>query len=190
MIRNQKTEKAHRAVSEYIRPKLRPGVAFDATPFFIGVDDRNIADKIDDIVGAACRTTSGDLVHDAVVPELKRKLNEAVNEPDGTTVKGGEVDESIVDRILALLEHKLLPTELMAVRQILAQPSKKQRAASNDLEEVGEDARNARVAYAARWPNAAKIKREPSYAPAPTQQTPPDVAAYFARFPNAARIGR
>ena len=76
------------------------------------------------------------------------------------------------------------------MKNILMQPSKKQRAASNDPEQIGEDAKNAKIAYDTRWPNAAKVRIEPTMTPEPMRQVTPDVAAYFERFPNARRIGQ
>lgn len=190
MIRNSKTEKAHRVLRDFITPKLRPGFAFDATPFFFGIDDRNIADKIDDIVGAVARATSGDLVYDASTPELRRKLEAAVKEPDGTPTKEApsEVDENIINRVLMLLEARLTPSELLAVKAILTQASKKQRGIVRGPEEIGEDAR---LAYDQRFPDAARLRVEPSCAPAPQRQAAaPDLSGYAARFPDAMRIGQ
>jgi hypothetical protein len=209
MIRNQKVENAHRALRQFLTPKLRPGFALDCTPFFIGCDDGNIADKLDDVVGAVCRATSGDLTCDVAVPELKRKMKAAVDEPEAKTETKAKseappVDESVVNRVLALLEMKLLPTELAAVRQILTEPSKKQRAIVRSEKDLGEDQMTIKHVqpskktvddYASRFPNAMKIKREPSYAPVPApmlavdgKQTAPDPAGYASRFPSAMRI--
>jgi hypothetical protein len=52
MIRNQKFEKVHRALSEFLRPKLRPGADVSFTPLFYGCDDTNIVARIDDVIGA------------------------------------------------------------------------------------------------------------------------------------------
>ncbi|MBG0796650.1 hypothetical protein IYX23_02925 [Methylocystis sp. L43] len=188
MIRNTKTEKAHRALRQFLTPKLRPGFALDCTPFFIGCDDGNIADRLDDVVGAVCRATSGDLTCDVAVPELKRKMKNAVEEDGTKNETSNGVDQSVVDRVMALLEMKLLPTELAAVKQILTQPSKKQRAASNSPEDIGEDAKNAKIAYAARFPSAARIKIEPVCTPEPQRQVTPDIDGYARRFPGAMRI--
>ncbi|MBG0795858.1 hypothetical protein IYY11_21085 [Methylocystis sp. H62] len=187
-VRNQKTEKVHRALRQFLAPKLRPGVHFDATPFLIGVHDGNLADRIDDVIGAVCRATSGDLVFDAVVPELRRNLKKAVDEPqpDGTT-KGGEVDEDIVAKVLALLEMRLTPSELSAVKTILmSKPSKGGR-----YDPGNDTAEDARIAYDQRWPDAARIRVEPSCTPAPQRQSPPaSMSDYAKRFPNAMRIGQ
>lgn len=190
-VRNQKVEKVHRALRDFLRPKLRPGFAFDATPFFIGIDDRNIADKLDDVVGAACRATSGDLAYDAVVPELRAKLKKAV-QPDGTAkseTPKGEVDPDIVDKVLTLLEARLTHSELMAVKQILLNPSK-DKSSYDPGAMTAEDAKNAKVAYDARFPGAARIRAEPAMTPAPQRQSPSTSPSdYFRRFPSAQRIG-
>lgn len=189
MVRNTKTEKAHRALSQFLRPKLRPGANIEFTPLFVGVNDQNVAGKIDDVIGGAIRLTCGDLTCDAVVPELRRKLKQAVDEPDGTISKEAPpVDEDIVDRVLRLLESRLTPSELQAVKAILTKPPKTKNYDPANL--TAEDARNARLAYDARFPNAARVKIEPSTAPAPQRQTTtPNPASYFERFPNARRIG-
>lgn len=193
MVRNQRTERVHRALRQFLTPKLRPGADVEFTPLFYGVDDTNIAARIDDVIGGAIRLTAGDLVYDASTPALRAKLKEAVDEPqpDGTS-KGGEVDQSIIDRVLQLLEMRLTPTELQAVKAILMQPAKG-KSAYDPGATTAEDAKNAQLAldaYAGRFPNAAKIRVEPSTAPAPQRQTAtPDVAGYYSRFPNAQRIG-
>ncbi len=189
MVRNQKTEKAHRALSQFLRPRLRPGAAIEFTPLFVGVNDQNIAARLDDIVGGAVRMTCGDLTCDVAVPALRAKLKEAVETtPDGTkTETSNGIDQSIIDRILALLEMKLLPTELAAVRQILTEPSRKQRGPLRNPEEIGEDAQ---IAFDRRFPGAKRIKIEPSFAPAPQQHAASSVSDYARRFPNAMRIGQ
>jgi hypothetical protein len=207
MIANQRTERAHRALHEFLQPKLRPGFALDATPFLIGITDENIVAKIDDVVGAICRATSGDLVCDVSAPELKRKMKQAVEEPDGTSKETkGEIDQNIIDRILTLLECRLTPSELMAVKSILMKPAKdqhQQRGAVRHPDELGEDvmtkyvqpSKKDRDDYASRFPGAMRIKREPACTPVPApmlavdgKQVTADPGAYFERFPSARRI--
>ncbi len=186
MIRNQKTEQVHRALSRYLRPRLKNNAAVSFTQLFHNVDDRNIAAHVEDIIGGAIRLTCGALAYDASPTELRQKMKQAI-EADGTVSKGGEVDEDIVDRVLRLLESRLTPSELMAVRAILTKPPEKR----GEINMVGEDARNARLTYDARFPNAARVKIEPTCAPAPQRQSPPaNPATYFERFPNARRIGQ
>ena len=100
-----KTEKAHRVLSQFLRPKLRPGADIEFTPLFVGVNDQNITDRLDDIVGGAVRLTCGDLTCNVAVPELKRKLKQAVEE-DGTRKETSNgIDQSVIDRVLLLLEE-------------------------------------------------------------------------------------
>ena len=187
MTRNTKTERTHDVLKQYLDPRLRSGVSINWRPFLIGCNDHNIVQRIDDIVGAVCRATAGDLAMDASAPELTRKLKEAVVEPDGTTTKEAPpFDQSIVDRILALLEMKLLPTELAAVRQILTEPPRRKTTVNMTAEDT-----KLALDYAQRWPDAAKIRVEPAMTPAPQRQSPTaNPAAYFERFPSARRIGQ
>lgn len=186
MIRNHRTERVHRALAGYIRPKLRKGVSFDATPAFVGIDDSNLMDHISHIAAAAMRLTANQLAFDANPHELHKKMREAaVKNDDGT-----EIDEDIVNKVLALLEMRLTPTELQAVKQILVTPSKG-KSAFNPGDVEAEDSRLAFDAFAKRFPNAAKIRVEPTMkpAPAPQQATPANPSSYFERFPDARRIG-
>lgn len=193
MAHASKVEKAHNVLAAYLAPRLQPGVKIDCRPFFVGVDDRNIAANLSSIVGAVCRATAGELAMDANVPELHKKMKQAV-EDDGTTTtkEASGVDQSIIDKVMTLLEARLTHSELCAVKQILTAKPKRQEGPARNPEEIGEDARNAQLAldaYAARFPNAAKIRVEPSTAPAPQQHAASSASDYFKRFPDARRIG-
>lgn len=184
-IRNTKTERVHRALAGYIRPKLKPGAAVEFTGAFAGVDDDNLMQHISHIAATAMRLTANQLAFDANPHELHKKMREAaVKNDDGT-----EIDENIVEKVLAMLEHKLLPSELMAVRELLISKPKG-KSTFNPASLTAEDARNMQAAYDARFPSAAKIKIEPTMKPAPQRQTQqPSPSDYFKRFPDARRIG-
>ncbi|HEY8124195.1 MAG TPA: hypothetical protein VIF88_02075 [Methylocystis sp.] len=188
-IRNTQTEKVHRALSSYIRPRLKNNGAVDFTKLFCSLDDRNIVDHIDDILGGAIRLTAGELATDASPSELRDKMTEAAK-PDGTKKadNAGEVDEGVVAKVLMLLESRLTPSELMAVRDILRRPNKK-KSAFDPSATTAEDAALAYDAYAKRFPNGAKVRIEPVCAPEPQRAEAIDPAGYFERFPNARRIG-
>lgn len=119
---------------------------------------------------------------------MRAKLKEVVSEPNGTAK--GEFDESVVDKVLALLEHKLLPTEPAAVRQILMQPAKGKSCQYDPGAMTAEDARLAFDSFAKRFPDVAKIRIESTMTPAPTRQTQQSASPsdYFRRFPDARRI--
>jgi hypothetical protein len=85
------------------------------------------------------------------------------------------------ERVLRLLEGRLLPSELLAVKDFLTQ---------YDMREAAEDAANARIAYDARWPDATRIAVEPVLAPERRREVASNPDGYFARFPDAQRIGR
>ena len=191
MTRTSKVERAHRVLAQYLDPRLQPGVSINWRPFLIGCDDRNVAQRIPEIVGAVCRATAGDLAMDSSVNELTRKLKEAV-EPDGTKTEAPPVDEDIVNRVLLLLEARLTNSELLEVKRLLTE--KKQRAPAHNPEQIGEDAKSARLAfdaYAGRFPSAARIKIEPTCAPAPQRQMQSSsMSDYAKRFPGALRIGQ
>ncbi|MBG0800785.1 hypothetical protein IYW40_04660 [Methylocystis sp. H4A] len=185
MIRNTKTERVHRAIAKYIRPKLRPGADVEFTPAFAGIDDDNVMQHISHIAAAAMRLTVNQLAFDASPHELHKKMREAAVEPDGT--KSG-VDDDIVTKVLLALEHLLLPSELLAVRQILTAKSKR-KSDYDPASLTAEDARLALDSYTKRFPDAAKIRVEPTCAPAPQRHAASSASDYFKRFPSAQRIG-
>jgi hypothetical protein len=202
---SSKVAKAQDAIDQFLRPKLRRGFDFDPRPLFVGLNDRNVADHIDSIVGAVCRATSGDLASDAVVPELQRKLKEAVG--DNTESKpstkrapnnpqapeqGSAFEEERIAMVLELLRHRLLPTELMAVRELLLSPSTKSLTRHPDgSTPIKEDyAEDARLAFDRRYPDAKRIVVEPNIRPEQAPATASDPRAFFERYPGAARIGR
>jgi hypothetical protein len=178
-VQNQKVERAHRALAAYLRPKLRRGTNIEFTSAFVGSDDRNIAQRIPAIVADVMRLTHNELAQDADVAVASEKMRKAID--DQTC----EVDESVVNKLMALLEHKLLPTELMAVREILTQQGK-----PSAFDPGGSVAEDAALGFNQRFPHASKIKIEPTCAPEPQRQTPSaDPDAFAKRFPNAMRIG-
>lgn len=187
MVRNSKTENVHRALARYIRPRLRRGADVEFTSCFAGIDDSNVEQHISQIAAAAMRMSAGSLVYDGNPHELHKAMRAATNDDGSTKEASSEVDENIIDRVLMLLESRLTPSELQAVRDILRKPAKK----AGGLNLVGEDARNARLAfdaYAKRFPSAARTRIEPALKP----EQPPAAAAssdYATRFPSAMRIG-
>jgi hypothetical protein len=188
MVRNQKTKAVHRALSRYMRPKLRRGADIDFTPSFVGVDDSNIAQNLSHIAAAAMASAHDVMAFDANPHELNRKMREALHE-DGT-MKHDENDD-VVAKVLALLEGRLTPSELRAVHDILTRktPSRKAAAPSRGLEDVAEDAA-ARVAFDARFPSAARVPIEPVARPErQPQPSPGNYEGFFTRFPNARRVG-
>ncbi len=186
MTRTSKVERTHNAAKKYLAARGAGNV--DLRAFFTGVDDQNIAANLASITGAIARATAGKLAFDASAPELQKAMRAAISEPDGTS-KGSEVDEDIIDRVLRLLESRLTPSELICVHDILMKPPKTKNYDPANL--TAEDARNARLAYDARFPGAKHIVVEPSTSPVPQRQSqqPASPSDYFARFPDAKRIG-
>jgi hypothetical protein len=196
-----KTERVRDTLEQYVRPRMRRGVDFNAAPLFVGVNDQNVAAHIDDILGGAIRLTTGDLAHDANVPELKRKLKQAIGDnseskpsttkraPNNSQAPQESEFEAKVAKVLALLEHKLLPTELMAVRELLLSPSTKSRHPDGTEAIKPDYAEDARIAFNRRYPDAKRIVVEPNIKPETQPVTASDPSAFFARFPDAKRIG-
>jgi hypothetical protein len=210
-----KSQRALDVLERYIRPRMRRGVDFNARPLFYGIDDNNVARKLDDIIGGAIRLTTGDLALDANAPELKREMRKAIGESDRTIVAKSsstkrapqnnpqepapDFEESKIEQVLELLQHRLLPGELAAVREMLLKPSRKSQARHPDgteaiKEDYAEDAA-ARVAFEKRFPSAMRIVVEPTARPETPRHASPamderSVSDFFKRFPGAARIGQ
>jgi hypothetical protein len=187
-IRNTKTKAVHRALSGYLRPRLKDNRAVDFTPLFHNLHDGNIAGHVEDLIGGAIRLTAGALAYDASPTELRQTMKQALRHEDGTTMKNEDGD--VVEKVLELLAHKLLPHELAAVRQILTQrrtPSRKAAAASRDPEmDVAEDI----AAFDHRFPSAARLAVEPVARPErQPQPASEDYEGFYARFPSTRRIG-
>ncbi|MGD9544332.1 MAG: hypothetical protein AB7F41_04885 [Methylocystis sp.] len=186
-VQNRKTINAHRALSQYIRPRLIDNARADFTKLFHGLDDTNIGDHIEQLIGGVIRTTAGNLAYDASPTELRDKLKKVVDEPDGTAKsEEPQVDENIVAHVLKLLEARLTMQELLAVKRILMSPPKRQSYDPGN--QLSEDA--AQVAYDARFPSAARIKIEPTCRPEPQRETQSSPSDYAKRWPNAMRIGQ
>jgi hypothetical protein len=186
-IQNTKTERAFRTLNAYLRPKLRRAANIEFTSAFVGANDSNIARRIPQIVEDVMLLTHGELAMDADASALHKRMRAAIDD-DGTPAP--EAGDDIVDEVLELLAHKLLPHELAAVRQILTQqrtPSRKGAATQrNDLGDVAEDI----AAFDSRWPAAKRIAVEPvCRSERQPQPAPGNYSDFAKRFPSAARIG-
>jgi hypothetical protein len=201
-----KSQRVRDTLERYIRPRLRRGVDFNAAPLFYGIDDNNVAGKLDDILGGAIRLTTGDLALDANAPQLKREMRKAIGESDRTVAKtkrapennpqeppqGSEFEEQKIAAVMELLRHRLLPHEMLAVRELLLKPSRKAHARHPDgttptTPDHAEDAA-AISAFAARFPSAMRIKVEPDVRPETPRHLQSNAQEFFKRYPNAARI--
>lgn len=127
------TDNCRRALAGYLRPRLRGFVDLD--PFFVGVTDANVRQRIPNIVGAAVRASTGRLAYDASVPELTRRLEAAVQPDAPQQANAGKK----MQKILALLEGRLTSQELSAVFDILAAPDDAARQPPDTGGQMGED---------------------------------------------------
>lgn len=109
---------------------------------------------------------------------------------------GIDTDDPI-SRVLMLLEARLTPLELDAVKQILAARSMRP-AEPRDPEQIGEDgwprrrprvAERAQLAFDQRYPEAARIGVEPDYAAPRRKASATALVGFNSRYPDARRIG-
>jgi hypothetical protein len=188
-IQNTKTERAFRTLNAYLRPKLRRAANIEFTSAFVGANDSNIARRIPQIVEDVMLLTHGELAMDADASALHRRMRAAIDD-DGTPAT--ETGDDVVDEVLELLAHKLLPHELAAVRQILTQrrtPSRKAAATQRNVGDVAEDIAT-QAAFDHRFPSAARLSVEP--VARPERQPQPasgNLADFYTRFPSTRRIG-
>jgi hypothetical protein len=187
MVRNKKVERVHRALSSYLRPRLRKGVDIEFTSAFVGADDENIDRRIPAIIADVMALTASELAMDASEKDLFARMHAAIADEGETNVS---MPEEIVKRILTFLQPKLTPDELRHVFELLMrQPQKALHDDGTIKPDVAEDAA-ARTAFAKRFPSAARIRIEPDIKPETSRHATSDPAAFFKRYPGAARIGQ
>lgn len=185
MILNRKTERAHRALSAYLRPKLRRGADVEFVSAFVDANDENIRRRIPEIIENVMRLTHGELAYDANPDDLHKRMRAAIDDEDQE--KGNVMDDDVIRRVLQLLQSRITPSELAAVYKILTTPEPKPKPKpTGSLRMTAEDAR---LGYDARFPSASRIGIEPACRAEPQRQMRSNPAGYFERFPDARRIG-
>jgi hypothetical protein len=188
MINNRRVEKAHRALSAYLRPRLRKGVDVEFTSAFVGADDENIDARLPAIIDEVARLTHGELAMDASEKDLFARMHAAIAD-EGTT--NMSMPDEIVKKVLTFLQPKLTPDELRHVFELLMRELPKALHDDGTIKlDTAEDARNAQGAFDQRYPSAKRIRIEPDIKPEQPRHATPDPAGFFARFPNARRIGQ